>query len=366
MKFEIERNSFFKILQRVQGIIEKRNTMPILSNLLINAHSGTVEVSATDLEIFIKDSCDASVEKEGSATINARKMFEIVRELECKDISISTSKKGGITIKGGKAIFNIIGLSVEEFPAFPAIEEGVVARISPDILIDMVDKTHFAASTDETRYNINGVFFERENGKIRMVATDGHRLSLIEKDSEEVLSLKGGVILPRKGVTEFRKLLEERERNFQLGFTKTHCIIIRDNTIVVIRLIDGEFPDYKQVVPKDNDKTVTMNRVNLLSSLKRVSILSTDKGKGVKFSFSKGRLELSSSSPDLGEAKEELDINYKGDDLVIGFNARYIIDALEAVGTEDVMFGLKGQLDPGLLQPVEADGYKYVAMPMRV
>jgi DNA polymerase-3 subunit beta len=366
MKFNIERNVFFKILQRVQGIIEKRSTMPILSNILIEADSGTVEISATDLEIFIKDSCNASVEKKGLATINARKIFEIVKELTCKDISVSTSKSGGISIKGGKAVFNILGLPVEEFPSFPDIEEGIITRISPDILKEMVDKTYFAASTDETRYNINGVFLEREDGKIRMVATDGHRLSVIEKNTEEIPSLTEGVILPRKGVTEFRRLLEEREGNFQLGFTKTYCIVKRDNTFIVIRLIDGEFPDYKQVVPTDNDKTIIVNRINLLSSLKRVSILSTERVKGVKFSFSKGKLELSSSSPDLGEAKEEMDIDYKGDELVIGFNARYIIDVLEAMDTEEVKLGLKGQLDPGLLQPVDIDGYTYVAMPMRI
>jgi len=366
MKCTIERGSLLKVLQRVQGIVEKRNTMPILSNVFLEARSGGAEITATDLEIFLRDTCEASVAEEGKITVNARKMFEIVKELTDDDVNISVSDGGRIDIQGGNALFKIVGLPVDEFPSFPVIDETPLTRIAPEELHDMVEKTYFAASTDETRYNINGVFLERVDNTLKMTATDGHRLALIEKRSEELSSLSGGVILPRKGVAELRKLFEEKEGTFQIGFTKTYCIVRKDNTVLVVRLIDGDFPDYRQVLPEGNDKTLIADRRALLSSLKRVSILSSERVKGVRFSLTSGTLELSSSSPEIGEAKEALAVDYEGDEVAIGFNARYVMDVLEVIDTEKVLFKLKGQLESGVITPVENDGYVYVIMPMRI
>jgi DNA polymerase-3 subunit beta len=368
MEFKIEKGDFIKVLQRMQGIVEKRNTMPILSNILIDAdqNTGKVNITATDLEIFIKASCSATVKKNGSVTVNARKFFEIIKELPEETVNVSAKNGERVTIKSGKARFNILGLPAKEFPAFPAIEEKKLVKFEPQTLKDMVDKTAFAVSTDETRYNINGFLLEKEGTKIRMVTTDGHRLAQIEKEAEEIPGEKEGVILPRKGVLELRRLLEEKEESFFLGISKKTATMKKDSTVINIRLIEGEFPDYKQVVPKDNDKEMLANREVLLGSLKRVSILSSDKIKGVKFGLEKGKLTLSSSSPEMGDATEELEVDYKENSLEIAFNARYFIDMLEAVDEEEIEILLKDQLSPCVLRPKGAINYTCVVMPMRL
>ncbi len=367
MEFSIDKNEFIKVLQRIQGIVEKRNTMPILANVLIETNSGSIDILATDLEIFIKDNCPSSVKRDGAVTVNARKLFEIVRQMPDESVDISVGNEDKVTIKSGRARFNIMGLSAKEFPAFPAVEEDSLTRIDPDTLKEMIDKTSFAVSTDETRYNINGFYLERDDSRTRIVTTDGHRLAIIEKETD-IPAEAGGVILPRKGVTEIRKLLEEKEGTFYFGITKKSATMKRDNTVINIRLIDGEFPDYKQVIPKDNDKSFIAPRTGLLESLKRVSILSSEKVKGVKFSLSKDRLVLSSSSPDIGDATEELPVEYGYDDMDIAFNAKYLIEALDAMDDEKVVLWLKDSLSPGILKPVnsEASGYCYLIMPMRL
>ncbi|MBI1912253.1 MAG: DNA polymerase III subunit beta [Deltaproteobacteria bacterium] len=368
MKFTIDKGNFIKVLQRIQGIVEKRNTMPILANVLIEANNNRINIMATDLEVFIKDSALAQVSENGSITINARKVFEIVKELPSDTIDFSTGKDDKVSLKAGKAKFNIMGLPSKDFPAFPAIDESRLQTIESDILKDMIDKTSFAVSTDETRYNINGFLLEKDDTTIRMVATDGHRLALIEKKDGKNMPTeeKEGVLLPRKGVMEMRKLLDEKEGNFQLGISQKSAIMKKDNAVISVRLLEGEFPDYKKVIPKDNDKDVVADKAMLLSSLKRVSILSTDKIKGVKFCFSDAKLTVSSSSPDIGEATEEVDIDYNREDIEIAFNARYFIDMLEALKEDKVRISLKDSLSPGLLRPDGSMDYTYIIMPMRL
>lgn len=369
MKFQIEKGAFIKTLQKVQGIVEKRNTMPILVNILIKASTsggGNIEVIATDLEVSIKDLCDAAVTKEGDITINARKLFEIIKEAPEEKIDLAADENGKITIKSGKAKFNIVGLPAKEFPSFPTYDEGKFSRTDPDLLKEMIEKTAFAASTDETRYNINGVFVEKEGASVRMVATDGHRLAMIEKNSEWPV-LPKGVILPRKGIFELKRFLDDAvEGAFSLAFTSNSMVVKKDNAVLIIRLIDGEFPDYKQVIPKSNEKKVILRRADFLSSLKRVSLLSMEKGRGVKFGLSKGKLELSSSNPDIGEAREEINAEYKNDDIEIGFNATYMMEAVGVVEGDEVVLELKDRESPTLLKPAKANGHLYVIMPMRI
>ncbi|MCL4873593.1 DNA polymerase III subunit beta [bacterium] len=367
MKFTIGKPDFIKVLQRIQGIVEKRNTMPILANVLLDASKGKVTIMATDLEVFIRDSAEAGVSEEGSVTVNARKVFEIVKELPGDQIDVSTGKDDKLTLKAGKARFNIMGLPAKEFPSFPDPEEGSLQAIDGETMRNMIDKTSFAVSTDETRYNINGFLLEREDGRIKMVATDGHRLALIVSEGDNIAKgQKEGVLLPRKGVMEMKKVLDEKEGEFFLGITQKNAVMKRDNTVITVRLLEGEFPDYRRVIPKDNDKVVSAKREDLLSSLKRVSILSTDKIKGVKFNFSNSKLVLSSSSPELGEATEEVDINYSEGDIDIAFNARYFIDVLEALKEEEVRINLKDSLSPGIIRPAGGEDYTYIIMPMRL
>jgi DNA polymerase-3 subunit beta len=369
MEFIIKKPILLKSLQRVQGVVEKRNTMPILSNVLIEAMGEKVNIMATDLEIFIKDSIEAEVKKEGAVTINARKFFEIVKELPDENVDISVNKDSKVTIKGGKAKFNVMGLPSRDFPAFPVVDETKMEDIHKDVLKEMVDKTSFAVSMDETRYNINGFLLEKEGQKVRMVTTDGHRLALVEKIDDLGFGIEDNksVLLPRKGMMEIRKLLEEEsESAFKVSITEKSAAIKKDDTIINIRLLEGEFPDYKKVIPENNDKTVTVNRDGLLASLKRVSILSADKIKGVNFRFSKDSLNLNSSNPDIGDATEELSIKYAESDVEIAFNAKYMIDMLEAIEDEVVEIRLKDSLSPGMLGSSKTGDYTYVIMPMRL
>lgn len=371
MKFTIEKADFIKVLQRIQGIVEKRNTMPILANVLLDVSDGKINIMATDLEVFIKDSSPAKVQEDGSVTVNARKLFEIAKELPGDTIDISSGKEDKVTLKAGKARFNIMGLPAKDFPVFPAIEESAMKEMDAEVFRDMINKTSFAVSTDETRYNINGFLLESKEGRLKMVATDGHRLALVSREGVSInTESKEGVLLPRKGVMEIKKVLDEKEGSFFIGITQKNAVMKRENTVIIIRLLEGEFPDYTRVIPKDNDKDAVATRSELLSSLKRVSLLSTDKIKGVKFGFSNSKLVLSSSSPDIGEATEEVDIGYSSDELEIAFNARYFVDMLEALNDEKVKISLKDPLSPGVLRAADAqdkeNGYTYIIMPMRL
>lgn len=367
MKIKIEKGSFLQTLQKAQGVVEKRTTMPILSNILMEAKQGGLEIIATDLEVSFKDVCSASVIKEGGTTINARKLFEIIKELPENDIEIEVKENNRTTIKSGKARFNINGLSVSEFPAFPSYNEGIMTVVDPDAVKDMIEKTLFAISLDETRHNINGLFFESngEDGKIRMVATDGYRLAMAEKVLDTNFNLKKGVIIPKKGVSELKRLLET-EGSLLMGFTENSGIFKKGNAVLVTRLIDGEFPEYRQVIPKGNDKTITIEREKLAGSLKRMSLLSSDKVKGVKFNISKGKMEFYSNNPDLGDAMEEMDIDYNGDNIEVSFNANYIIEALNILTTKDIVIELKDSTSPCVIKTIGAGDYIYVVMPMRI
>lgn len=371
MKFIIDRAGFLKILQRVQGIVEKRNTMPILSNVCIEAKDKKVTVIATDLEVFIKDTAPSNVSQEGAVTINARKLFEIVKEMPEENVDVSANKDSKVSVKSGKARFNVMGLSAKDFPAFPASDESAFKAVGQEALKEMIDKTSFAASMDETRYNINGFLLEKDAAKMRLVTTDGHRLALIEKSGTAPITMEGktgiSVLLPRKGMLEFRRLLEEETRDgFLLGITQKNAVMKKDGTIINIRLLEGEFPDYKKVIPAGNKNRALAKRTELLSSLKRVSILSTDKIKGVKFRFLPNKLELSSSSPDIGDAEEEIDVEYNGEEIEMAFNAKYMMDMMDAVDDEKISIELKDAGTPGVMRSANSEDYTYVIMPMRL
>lgn len=368
MKFTIEKAEFLKALQRMQGIVEKRNTMPILSNVLVEASGSTINITATDLEVFIKDIATANVSEEGSTTVNARKLFEIVKEMPQESINVVAGKDDKITIKSGKARFSIMGLPTKDYPAFPSYDEAGFEVLDGILFKEMIDKTSFAVSTDETRYNINGFKLEMEKAKIRIITTDGHRLAFIERGIEKGISdgTKIDALLPRKGMMEFKRLLDENQGNYKLSISQKNAVLKSENTIINIRLLEGEFPDYRKVIPKDNDRIVILNKSELMASLRRVSILSPDKIKGVKMSFGNKKLVISSSSPDIGEATEEIEANYDGEDIDVAFNARYFIDALEVMEEESAAMRLKDSLSPGILQPQGREDYTYIVMPMRL
>lgn len=372
MELKILKEPFLRSLQKVQGIVEKKNTMPILSNVLIEAADGKICILATDLEVGIKTSYPATIIEEGKITVSAKKLYEIIKELSDEEITFSTKENDWVELKSGKAQFNIVGLSPDEFPYFPRIREDNLIQINGALINEMIEKTAYAICHDETKYNLNGIFMKavEEDGrnKLRMVATDGHRLSIIEKEFDGFVSseLSNGVIFPKKGIFELKKITEDLNEDIQMTFMDNSAVVKKGETIVVMRLVDGEFPDYTRVVPVNNDIQVRLERDIFLKSLKRIAILSSEKFKGVKFNISEGVLEISSSNPEVGEAKEEIEIGYSGDTLVTRFNARYIIDVLSVLNEDSVQMLLKSEMSPTIIKPLSGEGFQAVIMPMRM
>lgn len=368
MEISIAKETFIRGLHLIQSIVEKRNTMPILANALIKTDEGRIDILATDLEVGIKESVEADVKSEGAVTLSARKLFEIVKELPTDELSLRKKDNNWVEISSGKAQFSMVGIDPEDFPSFPSHSEVEFMKVEARVFKEMIEKTIIAVSTDETRYNLNGVFFEgMKDGGIRMVATDGHRLALSEKgvDGQKISISEKGCIIPRKGVQEFKKLLEEEDGRVEIGFKENRAILKSGNVVVVVRLIEGEFPDYKPVIPAKNETPVSINRGEFIKSLRRISILSDEKTKGVRFDFSDKNLTLSTTNPGLGEAKEEIGIDYSGKDVTIGFNARYVLDFLNVMAEEDVTMYVTDELSAALINDGDRDDFTGVVMPMR-
>lgn len=372
MDFKITKDTFLKALQKVQGIIETRKTMPILSNVLIEAHMDGIDVTATDLEVGMKSSYTATVTTEGKITVSAKKIYEIIKELPDADIYFSTRENDWVDLRCGKAHFNIVGLSSEEFPNFPKMNDVNYIKLDGAILNKMVEKTAYAICHDETKYNLNGIFINttEKDGKVslKMVATDGHRLSMVESvfDGTLNIDLQKGVIFPKKGIYEIKRITEDESGDVFLSFMENSSIIKKGNTIIVMRLVDGEFPDYTRVLPVNNDKIAIVNRNDFLHTLRRMSILSSDKYKGIRLELQNGIMEISANNPELGEARENLEVDYKGETIAMRFNAKYFIDVLSVIEENEVELNLRDELSPAILKPVSTNGFLSVIMPMRL
>lgn len=368
MEFRIAADELRKALHRAQGIVERKTTMPILANVLVNATKAGVTVTAFDLDIGIVSEHAAEVSKPGSVTLSAKYVFDIVQNLPEAQVTLTKLPNNYVDITSGPAHYKIVGMAAEEFPRLPKEENAPMVKATGEVLLEMIRKTSFAISTDETRYILNGVFFEpRDGGKVRMVATDGHRLALIERDVPGNFKLKGGVIIPRKGLFELKRLLEEApEAECQLGFAESSALFKKPGLSMVMRLIDGQFPEYQRVIPKEGEKHITISRARLLEGLKRISLLSADKSNAVKISLSENRLRIAANNPDLGEAKDDVEVDYKGAALNIGFNARYLIDVLSALESDKVVIELGDEHSPGVIHAPKDKSFLAVVMPMRV
>ncbi|HET6922645.1 MAG TPA: DNA polymerase III subunit beta [Anaeromyxobacteraceae bacterium] len=374
MELKIGVQELSRALARSQGIVEKKSTMPILSHVLLEAYkSGELTVAATDLDVAVqgRHQCE-SVAKEGKVAVPARHLFDVVKALPEATVSLRKTQNNYLEVRSGAAEFRMVGLPAEDFPALPKPEKVPFVKVGATVMLGLIERTAFAVSSDETRYNLNGVFFETQGGKLRLVATDGHRLSLAEADSPGDFKLKKGVIIPRKGLIELKKLLAEaveggeEKPSADLGFVESSAIVCRAGVTLVMRLIEGMFPDYHQVIPKGGEKVLKVGRARLLETLRRVSLLASDKSHAVKLELGKGNLRVLSQNPDLGEAKEDVTVEYQGEPLKIGFNARYLIDVLQVLTSEDVAFEMADDLSPGVLKPAGEEGYTAVIMPMRI
>lgn len=373
MKFKIQKNDFLKLLQKTLNIIEKRSTMQILTNALLIAERNKLTIYATDLEVSVKDECFAEVDVPGKVAVSAKNVFDLVKELADEPINILKKTNNWLEIKSKKALFNLVGAPAEEFPAFPEIDVKEFTHIQTEVIQEMIEKTIYSVSNDETRYHLNGVLLERtkqEKGtKYRMVATDGHRLSLIDKKIEltESEAKGGGVIIPKKGLFELRKLLENAQgETLQMGIEGSHVIVKKGKTELYIRLIEGKYPNYQQLIPTKTQRQIAVSKESLLACLRRVSLLSNQKSKGITLSINKNIMEIYCNNPELGDAKEEIEIDYQGEAIKIGFNAKYLMDILNNIGEDEVNIQLNDQLSPGILRPAKDPSYTCVVMPMRI
>ncbi len=372
MNFKIERDPFIKALQKVQGIVEKRTSIPILSNILIEAAESDIEITATDLEVGLKGKYQAKIGKEGKITVSAKKLYEIVKELPNLEISFSAKENDWVEINCGKVKFNIVGLPPDEFPSFISTKEEVFLEVESALLRKMIEKTSYAICNDETKYNLNGIFTKvehTENGQVlKMVATDGHRLSIstgefIGTANPELLK---GVILPKKGIYEIKKITDEGDGILQFAFINNSAVIKKAETTLVMRLVDGEFPDYTRVIPNSNDQIVKAKTVDLIHAVKRMAILSSEKFKGILLEIYQDVIKISSSNPELGDALEEIDIKYDGAPFSVRFNAKYLLDVLNVCETEHVLMKFKNELSPSIVTPDSDETLIAVIMPMRI
>ncbi len=371
MELNIQKQSLFDGLQMVQGIIEKRSSMPILSNVLIETDRDASQLIATDLQVGIRLKCPATIINEGAISILARKFFEIIREFPDDEIYIKLKENNKlfITCKGSQ--FTISGLPAVDFPPLPEIDLKKTIALDGSLLKEMIQKTIISVSLDEGRYNLSGIYFEYinkdEKNFLRMVSTDGRRLTLIDKEIDKLEEgvFPKGVLLPRKAVTEILKILEN-PGPVQIGFKENFGVFKKEETLMIMRLLESNFPDYNMVLPKKKEKKITIPKNNLMDTMKRMGVLSTDKYKGVKFSLTKGNLEILSVNPEIGEAKESIPLEYKGGNLTVGFNARFFIDALQVMDSEKINIEFNESVSPALLSGEKEPGFLALIMPMKL
>jgi DNA polymerase III subunit beta len=367
MEFKIEKAALLQGLYLAQGISDRKSTMPILANVLLRTDGkDKLLVAATDLNVTVTAELPCQVEKEGGLTVGAKHLHDIVKALPGEGLSLKRTENHYADIKAGQVEYKVVGMPDRDFPKLPNHREVKFAKVDAATLRDMIAKAFFSISTDETRYHLNGVLFESDGKVGRMVSTDGHRLSKIERALEGGPDLAQGIIIPRKGLLEIRRALETADGQIELGIHQGHIFVRVGAVALSVKLIDAQFPPYDQVIPKENDKVVIAPRAALLESLRRISIMSSDKTWGIKLSVKKGELQVASDNPDLGEAHEELDVSYEGAPLTIGFNAKYFIELLAEMEGDEVKLELNGELDPGLVRPADGKGYLGVVMPMRI
>ena len=370
MKLKIAKSELQRGLARIQSIVEKRNSMPILANALLTAADGKLEIAATDLEVGIRGSQKAEIIEPGGLTVSAKKFFEIVRELPDDTVHLESTPNSYLEIQCARAKFTLAGTASEEYPTLPVFSPEKTVPVQAAVLSSMIERTMYAASSDETRYNLNGVYLEvlEDTGKIRMAATDGHRLALVDRNlTSDVDGLAGGVIIPRKGLAELKRLLDEDDADeIELAFEGNNGLARKGAVTLVMRLIEGEFPNYRQVIPSEHKISLTLPVEAISQAVRRVALLSSERSRAVKFELSDSQLTISSSNPDLGDASEELDIEYSGEPLSIGFNAKYLQDALNASRSKEIQLSFVDDLSPARVTPTDDPDSLAVVMPMRI
>ena len=368
MKFTVSRNSLLNELNLVQGVIEKKSTIPILSNILLEAAEGRLEITATDLDVTIRCGCPVSVDAEGTTTISARRLFDIVRLLpDGADIVFSLLENDWIELRCGNSHYKIVALPKENFPSIPEAAPAT-AQIPAGLLRSMIQRTMFAITQEESRYSLNGALLALLPAEIRMVATDGHRLALVSKSMEiPGLDLEVRALIPRKTLIEIMKLIGDQDAMMEFGRDENHLFFTLGNRKLVSRVLAGQFPNYELVIPRENDKFVVASTKEFGDGIRRAAIMSDEKLKAIRLSFKAGLLELTASCAEAGEAREVVDVEFGGDTLDIGFNPLYLLDFVGICGSDSISIALKDSETQGLLRPIGGSDldYRYVVMPMK-
>jgi DNA polymerase-3 subunit beta len=368
MNLSIAKDQLLAGLQAVQNVVSTRTTLPILSNVLLRAEGNRVELTATDLDVTVTCAVEATVRTPGATTIPVKKLFGIARELASTEVDIEVDDKNTAAVRSGSSFFKIRGLGAEEFPPLPAFKEDRKVTLPQEKVKGILRKTSFAISTDESRYVLNGIFFSLKEHKLTMVATDGRRLALVEEEVDVPATSLGEFIVPAKAVNELTRLLQDKGE-VEIKFSENQAAFaLKDEkgniTLLITKLIEGSYPNYRQVIPAETKERVTLGREEFLHALRRAEIMTSDKQNSVKLNFSKNNLSITANSPDVGEARENMAISYKGKDMAIAFNPGYVIEPLNALTTDEVYLELIDELSPGVLK---INGpFLYVVMPMRL
>ena len=367
MNISITKDQIIAGLQAVQNVVSTRTTLPILSNVLIRAEGSHVEFTATDLDVTVACKVEAKVTKPGATTLPVKKLFGIVRELT-GEIEIETDDKNLSSIRSGSSFFKIHGLAADEFPPLPKFKDDKKVSLPQENIRGMIRKTSFAVSTDESRYVLNGIFISLKEGKMTFVATDGRRLALVDEEVDISEKSAGEFIVPAKAVNELNRLLQDKG-DVELKFGENQASFALKNetgfsVLLITKLIEGNYPNYRQVIPGEAKERIGVGREELVQALRRAEIMTSEKANSVKLSFGKNLLTITANSPEVGEARETMAINYKGKELAIAFNPRYLIDPLNALTEDEIFIELIDELSPGV---IKINGpFLYVVMPMRL
>ncbi|NOR40682.1 MAG: DNA polymerase III subunit beta [Gammaproteobacteria bacterium] len=366
MKFSIQREDFLKPLQQVIGVVERRQTLPVLGNVLLNASKKNVRLTATDLEVELQSQVNVAVTETGDITLPARKLLDICRTLPAEaqlDISV---KKDRALVRSGKSRFTLSTLPATEFPVIDKIKSARKFSMQESALRGLIERTAFAMAQQDVRYYLNGLMLEPVSGTLRAVATDGHRLAMCELIADVGEGVDQQVIVPRKGIQELQRLLEQKDADVQVEIGSNHIRITTDELRFTSKLIDGRFPDYQRVMPKNANKRLLINRDLLRQALTRTSILSNEKYRGIRLEFSENNIKIQSHNTEQEEAVEEIDANYDSDAIVIGFNVTYLLDVLNVINTDDVEMFLSDGNSSALINKPGDENCRYVVMPMRL
>src|SRR6476620_10817586 len=363
MKFSATKEKLLEGLQQVQNVVSTRTTLPILSNVLLQAKEGAVHLTTTDLDVGVRGSFEASIDKVGATTLPARRLFTIIRELPSSEIAIEVDGKNAASIRSGQSFFKILGLPEEEFPPLPKFENAKVVTMRQKTLRDGLRKTSYAISTDETRYVLNGVLFSFKENKLMLVATDGRRLAMVDIELEFPRSHETDIIVPTKAVTELGRLLTD-DGDVKVSVGTGQIAFDLNKTLLVSKLIEGNYPNYKQVIPSEAKERVKLEREMFLNSLRRVSLLASDKSNSIKLNFTKNNIDITANTPEVGEAKESLAVAYKGREFSIAFNPEFLMAPLRALGEDEVFLDLIAEMSAGVLKLQTP--FLYVIMPMRI